>query len=74
MKSQRRIPGMRRLRIYPYVPVELFDAIVRDGIRWDSSLSWIAVSAMCAFYGVEVETPMKSKVKGRKRGRNRSRR
>lgn len=38
---------------------KLKDAIERDSIRWDCSKNWIMVTALGAFYGIEVINPFK---------------
>jgi hypothetical protein len=38
---------------------KLKDAIERDAIRWDCSKNWIMVTALGAFYGIEVINPFK---------------
>jgi hypothetical protein len=37
----------------------LNDAIERDSIRWNCSKNWIMVTALGAFYGIEVINPFK---------------
>ena len=38
---------------------KLNDAIERDAIRWNCSKNWIMVTALGAFYGIEVINPFK---------------
>ncbi len=44
-------------------------AIARDAIRWHSSRSWIIHTALAAFYGIDIVTPMKLKAVPRRKRR-----
>lgn len=42
---------------------EITRCIERDAIRWNSSKSWIIVSALAAFYDIDIAVPFEAKRK-----------
>lgn len=53
-RNQPRVRGSIKIPTGSSLPEDLRNAIERDGLRFRCSYSWVIVSALGAFYGIDV--------------------
>lgn len=59
-------------RLYSIATKLIHDAVERDARRWNCSKSWIQITALGAFYNIDVMSPYSEKVKHIKTRRKRA--
>lgn len=69
IRRQPRIPGMRRLRLSPYVPKELWKAVANDAREFNTSMSAVVAIALCDAMGIDLDKKMRLDIPSYRGGR-----